>query len=163
MSTLKQARIDANLSVEEVSHQLNIRKHYIIAIEENRFDDIPSGVYAQGYIKMYSKFLGVELKPVVNTQQNESYSSVVEFGAKNNLGMATAMIFVLVLAAWIYMITLPSVDNKGLIENLENIEPANYMLNIQKPENATNDLMKVDLKLPNIEEIRDGFNEPNNQ
>ena len=57
MSILKQARIDANLSIEDVSRQLNIRKHYIIALEENKLEEIPAALYAQGYIRIYSKFL----------------------------------------------------------------------------------------------------------
>ena len=163
MSTLKQARINAKLSVEEVSRQLNIRKHYIVALEENNLEEIPAGIYAQGYMKMYSKFLGIEHEDTTaSNNQNDAYSSVMEFGSKNNLGMMTAMIFVLVLAAWLYMVALPDVDDKGIMRNLEDLEATNYMLNIEEPGN-TADITKVDLKLPNIEEISDGFNESNNK
>ena len=166
MSTLKEARINANLSINEVSRQLNIRKHYIVALEENRLEEIPSGIYAQGYIKMYSKLLGIEyVDPGIsdsNLNQNDAYRNVIEFGTKNNLGIVTAIIFVFAMAAWIYMIALPSVDEIGVVQNLENVEPVNYMLNIQPPKSDAEDGMKVDLKLLNIEGISDGFNESNN-
>jgi hypothetical protein len=166
MSALKQARISAKLSIEEVSSQLNIRKHYIVALEENRPEDLPPGVYAQGYIKMYSKFLGIEyMNPEIvnnNLDRNDTYRNAIEFGTKNNLGMLTAIIFVVVLAVWIYTVALPSVDNNGLVQNLENIEPANYMLNIEEPKNNAADTIKVDFKSLNMEEISDGFNESNN-
>ena len=60
-SVFKEAREKAGLTVEEVAKQINIRKKYIIALEEENYSEIPAKVYIKGYMKMYSEFLGVEL------------------------------------------------------------------------------------------------------
>lgn len=59
-SVFKEARLKAELSVEDVAAQLNIRKKYIIALEEGDYTEIPAKVYIKGYMKMYSKLLGIE-------------------------------------------------------------------------------------------------------
>ena len=167
MSILKQSRIDAKLSIEEVSSLLNIRKHYIIALEENRLEDIPSGVYAQGYLKMYSKLLGIECAEVTlsgDQNSNDSYRNAMEFGAKNNFGKIITIMFVMVLAAWIYIIALPNLDDGvGITQHLENAEPVNYMLNIQEPHADNVSEINADLKLPIFKEISDEFNESSHQ
>lgn len=59
-SKLKEAREEAGYTVEEVAEKLNIRKQYIICLEEGNFEGIPGKVYVEGYTKMYSEFLGIE-------------------------------------------------------------------------------------------------------
>ena len=166
MSILKQARINAKLSVEEVSRQLNIRKHYIIALEEDKLEEIPAGVYAQGYIRMYSKFLGIQIEQEIvkpELSASDPYARVVDtFGGKNNLGMATAVIFALIVGTWFYMLGIHKNDDGGLVQNLENLEPVNYMLNMQEPRKDIEDLTQVDFKLPNNESSSDGLNDTNN-
>lgn len=59
-SKLKEAREEAGYTVEEVAEKLNIRKQYIICLEEGNFEGIPGKVYVEGYTKMYTEFLGIE-------------------------------------------------------------------------------------------------------
>jgi len=168
MSILKQARINAKLSIADVSRQLNIRKHYIVALEENKLEEIPAAVYVQGYMKIYSKFLGIENidqeKEKLEILSNNAYAKVMDtFGGRNNLGLATAIIFALIVGTWFYMLGTQNNNDSGLVKNLENLEPTNYMLNIQEPRQDTEDMMKVDLKLPNIESSSHGLNDTHNQ
>ena len=58
-SKLREAREEAGYTVEEVAEQLNIRKQYIICLEEGNFEDIPGKIYVEGYTKIYSEFLGI--------------------------------------------------------------------------------------------------------
>jgi len=168
MSILKQARMNANLSIEDVSRQLNIRKHYIIALEEDKLEEIPAAVYAQGYMKLYAKFLGIknidhEIEKIV-IPSNNTYTKVLDtFGGRNNLGVATAIIFALIVGAWAYILGMQNNKDSGLVKHLENLEPANYMLNIQEPKKNVEDIMKVDLKLLNIESSSHGLNDTDNQ
>ena len=155
MSILQQTRIKAQLSIEDVSRQLNIRKHYIIALEEDRLDEIPSAVYAQGYLKIYSKFLGVENiaqeKEKLEAKSNNAYTKVVDtLGGRNNLGLTISVIFALIVGTWFYMIVIQNTHDDGLVKNLENLEPTNYMLNIQEPRRDVEDIMKVDLPYSEI-------------
>jgi cytoskeletal protein RodZ len=57
---LRKAREEAGYTVEEVAERLNIRKQYIIYLEEGNFDAIPGKVYANGYMKMYKKLLKLD-------------------------------------------------------------------------------------------------------
>ena len=60
LSELKKARIAAKLSLDDVSRQLNIRKKYLIALEENNLSAIPGDAYISGYLKLYTKFLKLD-------------------------------------------------------------------------------------------------------
>lgn len=55
---LKAARELRQITTEVASKKLNIRLEYLIAIEEDRFERLPSGLYTKNYIKEYAKLLG---------------------------------------------------------------------------------------------------------
>ena len=71
-SKLKEAREEAGYTVEEVAEQLNIRKQYIICLEEGNFEGIPGKVYVEGYTKMYSEFLGIEAPNKITQSAKQS-------------------------------------------------------------------------------------------
>lgn len=138
-SQLKQARLDANLSIEEVSRKLNIRKHYIVAIEENKLHEIPSLVYARGYIKMYALLLGIQVEPISLefTQEIISKQTTSFFSKKVKLSIIFCIGVSVILCLWFYMINFSATTNTlGVIDHLENLEPTNHLLNIQKTENT---------------------------
>lgn len=56
---LRQAREAKELSLDEISRELHIRVHYLRALEENSLDSIPTSVQARGFLRSYSKFLGL--------------------------------------------------------------------------------------------------------
>ena len=154
---LKQARIKAGLSVQDVSNALSIRKHYIIALEENRFDEIPSKVYVKGYMQLYAKFLNIEyIEPeaeIVHKERN--YTKVLEtFGRKSRAGFSIAAIFLLIVAIWIYMAYILSSGKKTVMENLENTDPTNHMMNITDPQRAAKAIEKQNANI-----VNDGTNE----
>lgn len=66
---LKQARQQAGKTLEEVSFDLKIRKQYLIALEENDFSSLPGEVYAKGYLKLYSNYLGIFPKAIVQSDK----------------------------------------------------------------------------------------------
>ncbi|WP_218081894.1 helix-turn-helix domain-containing protein [Anthocerotibacter panamensis] len=55
-----QARTSRNLSLETLSEQLRIPKHYLIAIEQAQGDRLPEPVYVRGFIRKYAQALGLE-------------------------------------------------------------------------------------------------------
>lgn len=59
---LKEAREKAGYTIEEVARKLNIRKQYLIDLEDGNYDALPGQVYVQGYRKMYSELLGITLE-----------------------------------------------------------------------------------------------------
>lgn len=58
---LKKARLEKKLEFEEVEKFLKIRKKFLIALEENAWEKLPSLPYIKGFLRNYSAYLG--LKP----------------------------------------------------------------------------------------------------
>lgn len=59
-SSLRNRREEMGLSIKEVENATSIRMNYLGAIEEGEMAKLISPVYAQGFIKQYSLFLGVD-------------------------------------------------------------------------------------------------------
>jgi transcriptional regulator with XRE-family HTH domain len=47
-------------SLEEVSKFTRIKEHYLNAIEEDRYDLLPSAIYVKGYLTAYARYLGLD-------------------------------------------------------------------------------------------------------
>lgn len=58
---LKKARVEKKLAYEDIENQLRIRKKFLLALEENTWNKLPSLPYIKGFIRSYSQLLG--LKP----------------------------------------------------------------------------------------------------
>jgi cytoskeletal protein RodZ len=57
---LKNKREAQNITLEEASQVTRIRKTILEAVENNQFDLIPPKVFAQGFIKSYAIYLGLD-------------------------------------------------------------------------------------------------------
>jgi len=62
---LKKARIEKNLSLENIEKNLRIRKKFLIAIEENAWDRLPSLPYIKGFLRSYSSYLGLKSEEII--------------------------------------------------------------------------------------------------
>jgi cytoskeletal protein RodZ len=62
--SLKQKRKERNLSLKEAENATSIRTNLLQAIEEGEVSKLISPVYAQGFIKQYSAYLGVDSEKV---------------------------------------------------------------------------------------------------
>lgn len=58
--TLKQRRKERNISLREVENGTSIRMGYLQAIEEGSILNSISSIYAQGFIRQYANFLGLD-------------------------------------------------------------------------------------------------------
>lgn len=59
---LRQARHNRQLKIEPIAKKLKIRAEYLMAMEDERFDKLPAGLYGKNFLKEYALFLG--LKPL---------------------------------------------------------------------------------------------------
>ncbi|QIN82996.1 DUF4115 domain-containing protein [Rubrobacter tropicus] len=57
---LERARRDRGLSLEEAERATKIRKRYLVGLEEDDYTVLPDAVYAQGFLKTYANFLGLD-------------------------------------------------------------------------------------------------------
>lgn len=62
---LKEARIQAGISLETVADELNLVVAKVEALETDRYEMLASDVFAQGYLRRYSKLVGVDEDKVV--------------------------------------------------------------------------------------------------
>jgi cytoskeletal protein RodZ len=57
---LEQKRKERGLSLEEVEQATKIRKRYLDGLEREDYAVLPAGVYAQGFLKTYANYLGLD-------------------------------------------------------------------------------------------------------
>ncbi len=57
---LEKARKERGLSLEEAEHATKIRKRYLVALERENYGVLPDAVYAQGFLKTYANYLGLD-------------------------------------------------------------------------------------------------------
>jgi len=62
---LRQAREDTGLTLRELSEVLRIRYIYLSAIEHGRWEDLPGPVYAIGFIRTVSLYVGLDADEMV--------------------------------------------------------------------------------------------------
>ena len=87
--SLRRRRQELNLSVEEVAHKTKIRKTYILAIEEERFEELPGKVYIVGFLQNYARFLGISAQPLVQDFHAISESAPERTSSRPELRAAT--------------------------------------------------------------------------
>ena len=78
----KTARERLGFSVEDVTQKTYIKKHYIQALEEDRFEMLPAYVYTIGYIRTYANLLNLDHMQLVSRYQ-ERFGN--KFANKENL------------------------------------------------------------------------------
>jgi len=72
---LKEKRLKKNLSLDEVSESLLIRRSYIEAIEEGDGKVFLNSFYCQGFTKQYAEFLGLDDSLLLNGQEEPKRAS----------------------------------------------------------------------------------------
>lgn len=65
----KNRRKELNISLKEVETATSIRMSYLLAIEESDLSKLISPIYAQGFIKQYASFLGLDGEQMVRDHQ----------------------------------------------------------------------------------------------
>lgn len=56
----KAARLEMNLSIQDIALATRIRLAYLEAIESGRFHDLPSTIYATGFIRLYARHVRLD-------------------------------------------------------------------------------------------------------
>src|SRR5258706_15809628 len=69
---LKQGRLRQRLSIAECAKRTHIAQRYIEALEEERWEILPSESHRQGFLKLYSRFLGVPAEEVLELYRQKT-------------------------------------------------------------------------------------------
>jgi cytoskeletal protein RodZ len=67
--TLRRARLDRGVSLDDAAHQTRIRRAYLEALEAEDLNALPPSVYTRGFVRTYSDFLGLNPQAMVDLYQ----------------------------------------------------------------------------------------------
>jgi cytoskeleton protein RodZ len=62
---LKSERETRDLSIEELSSTTRIPRRTLESLEDDRFEDLPSGVFVRGFIKAYASVVDIDAREVL--------------------------------------------------------------------------------------------------
>ena len=68
---LREARLRGGYSLSDAAHVLRIQEHYLEALEEGCFDQIPGTTYIIGFLRSYSGFLGLDPDEIIDAFKRE--------------------------------------------------------------------------------------------
>jgi cytoskeletal protein RodZ len=88
-AALRQARQQRAMSLDDVARATKIRVAILSAIETNRRDEVPEGIYLRGFVRAYAREVGLnpddtvsrylgQFEPIVNVVQSASTSGPAE-------------------------------------------------------------------------------------
>lgn len=63
--TFKLRRTERNISLKEAENATSIRMNYLHSIEEGEVNKLISPVYAQGFVRQYAAFLGLDGEKII--------------------------------------------------------------------------------------------------
>lgn len=73
-SQLKKARLERQLTLEQVAQNTHIRLHYLQALENDQLELLPSETQARGFLRLYASYLGISSEPLLETWSGEIQS-----------------------------------------------------------------------------------------
>ncbi len=69
--TLRAAREAEGYAIEDIAAEVKIKPQHLLAIEESRFNDLPSRTYAVGFVRAYASTLGLDVDALVADTRRE--------------------------------------------------------------------------------------------
>jgi len=69
---LKKSREERQIELDEAFRITRIRRHTLEALENERWDELPSQVFVKGFLKAYAEFLGLDKKRVLELYERIS-------------------------------------------------------------------------------------------
>ena len=70
----RRGRERLGLSVEQVVEITRLRKHFVEALENEDWDNLPSGVFVRGFIKAYAQVIGLDEKKALSLYERSSHA-----------------------------------------------------------------------------------------
>lgn len=63
---LRREREMRGIKLEEIAESTKIGKRNLVALEEEKFDQLPGGIFNKGFVRAYAKYLGLDEEQAVN-------------------------------------------------------------------------------------------------
>lgn len=74
---LQAARLQKNWPLSDIAKHLSIKEEYLMALEENRFDRLPAGLYGKNFIKKYARLLRLDCQELLADWENQQGNETV--------------------------------------------------------------------------------------
>jgi cytoskeletal protein RodZ len=74
---LQSERQKQDLSLARMAELTKIRLEYLVALEENRFNDLPAATFVKGYIRTYAQLFGFDHQPLLALLRRDYKESAV--------------------------------------------------------------------------------------
>lgn len=68
---LREARAAKGLELSDIAELTHVRKEYLRALEEGRFDDLPEDVYTRNFVRLYAQAVGISNERAMAAYQAE--------------------------------------------------------------------------------------------
>jgi cytoskeletal protein RodZ len=114
---VKKIREKQEISLEEVSKNIDVNIKYLLAIENGKYEELPKGIYSKIFFKKYINFLGINHKNIVNDfvreqNRNQKFESNIFFNKvvnwKNLLSLPKVIrnliIFFIIIICLVYLL-----------------------------------------------------------
>lgn len=81
---LKKARLQQELTIEEMTERTKIKPHFLQAIEEEEYHLLPGDAYVKPFLRTYAKALGLEDEIASDLERPQTISEevIVETGIR---------------------------------------------------------------------------------
>lgn len=83
---LRKTRTDRGVSLDEVARITRISKAYLLALEEDAYEKLPSEAYARGFLRIYSNFLGLSCDEILSLYQPGASGEMLELSVPTTSG-----------------------------------------------------------------------------
>jgi cytoskeletal protein RodZ len=80
---LKKARNKLGLSIDDIRDKSKIKKNYLVAIENDNYENLPGEVYTKVYIRGYAKIVGLDPQTILSEYENEKKKNNNEINEDN--------------------------------------------------------------------------------
>lgn len=135
---LQQVRQGQGLSLEEISPQIKVKKEYLEFLEQGKYDLLPSAVFVENYLKVYSQFLNIPWDKVKKVYYQEKKSFQTDYQPSQKSAkhhgrpalllpkfLTIALVFIALLVFFIYLglqinnfLQPPSLELSSPVDNL---------------------------------------------
>lgn len=86
---LKEARISAGISVDEVARALKFSVRQVVALESDDYQILQGTTFIRGFVRSYAKFLRLDPSPLLALIEQSIPSSPMQVAAPANMGEAS--------------------------------------------------------------------------
>ena len=73
---LREARLSAKISVEEVAARLHLDARLIDALENDRYGELPQPTFVRGYLRGYAHLLNLPSTPIIEAYDRHGFGAL---------------------------------------------------------------------------------------